>query len=418
MTGGILGKVFSWPRIVAAHKASRLALALLIVLALAMITGFQPLYWLIYMVVGGIVLGYSWAWLQSRGLETHVDAISPHPQVGQTVHLRVAVREKRGLPRAGLRARLVGDFVSMAEEDFNLGPRGTVSWAVSGLCHRRGLNNVGSLAISSFDPSGLLSLECHVGQSQGVLVYPATTEISRTLAEGPSSGGEISERALLAGRSPSASMVRNYVPGDSLSRIHWPSTARLGQLMTKEFEGGGINDIWLFLDMQGAVQMGTGNDSTEEFSIKIAASLAKGLIEDGHAVGLVTQGDQFYRIAPSKEPEYMWAMLKVLALVRAQGHTPLPSLISQESEKLDPGAVAIVIAPWLGRGAESLFRFLVRRGIMVVPIFLDTDTFGRPTGPRQPSEARMEVMDQAAVVSRGDDFSTVLGNVLDRLANY
>ena len=104
------------------YKVLWLGGALLTVLILAMITGFQPLYWLIYMVVGGTVIGYLWAWLQSRGLETDVQELSSHPQVGQNIHLKVMVREKAGLPRLGLRARLVGDFATTDEDDFSLSP--------------------------------------------------------------------------------------------------------------------------------------------------------------------------------------------------------------------------------------------------------------------------------------------------------
>ena len=32
---------------------------------------------------------------------------------------------------------------------------------------------------------------------------------------------------------PTASSVREYSYGDSLKRIHWPSTARIGKLMVK-----------------------------------------------------------------------------------------------------------------------------------------------------------------------------------------
>ena len=166
----------------------------------------------------------------------------------------------------------------------------------------------------SSDPAGLLRLECRVGNPQSILVYPATVELSRAVVQGQATGGELGEAGQLAGHSPAASMVRQYIPGDSLTHIHWPTTARLDQLMTKEFEGAGINEIWLFVDLQEAVQAGTGDDNTEEYSITIAASLAKSLIQGGHAVGLVTQGDQFYRFAPGKDHNHLWALLRALAL--------------------------------------------------------------------------------------------------------
>ena len=392
--------------------------ALSTLLVLATITGFQPLYWLLYVVAGGSLVGYLWAWFQSRGLEIQVDALSPHPQVGQSVHIKVTVTEKARLPRLGLRARLVGDFADMDEQDFSLSPRGARTWNVSGFCRRRGLNNIGSLAILSSDPTGVMSLECRVGQPQSVLVYPATVDLSRAVIEGQATGGELGEMGQMIGHSAVASMVRQYVPGDSLTRIHWPTTARLAQLMTKEFEGAGTNDTWLFVDLQESVQAGAADDGTEEYLITIGASLAKSLIQNGHAVGLVTQGDEYYHLAPRKDSNHLWALLKALALVRAKGGTPLATLLSRESGNLGPGNVAMVIAPWPNQTIGSLLQFLSRRGILVVPIFLDMASFGRLPDTRWRADGRLQIEDWTSVIRRGDDLFTSLAGVLDRIASY
>jgi uncharacterized protein (DUF58 family) len=400
------------------RRAFWLVLALAILVILALVTGFQPLYWLVYLVVGSAVIAYLWTWMQSRGLSIEVQEISLHPQVRQTIHVKVTVREKLGLPRLGLSARLVGDFTAMEEEDFSLAPRGTSSWTVSGVCHRRGLNTIGSLAMVSGDSTGLLRLEYRVGQPQDIVVYPATIELSRTLVQGQATGGEIAETGQLVGHSPTAFMVRQYMPGDSLTRIHWPTTARMNQLMTKEFEGAGINEVWLFVDLQEAVQAGAGEDSTEEYMVTIAASLAKGLIQDGHAVGLISHGDGFSRFAPAKDSNHLWVLLRDLALARARGRIPLSTILSQESGNMGAGTVAVVIAPWPGQGLGTLFQFLLRRGILVVPIFLDASSFGRLPDSRWLSDARSELQEWAFLIRQGDDLSRSLRGVLDRLASY
>ncbi len=42
--------------------------------------------------------------------------------------------------------------------------------------------------------------------------------------------------------------VREYRPGDPLRRIHWRSTARRGELIVREFEPPGTQNLGLFLD--------------------------------------------------------------------------------------------------------------------------------------------------------------------------
>ncbi len=330
----------------------------------------------------------------------------------------VMVKEKTGLPRLGLRARLISDFSVEGEEDFNLSPKGSTSWTVSGLCRRRGLNTVGSVAIMSGDPSGLVNLECRVGQPQSILVYPSTVELPDAMVDGQALGGELGEAGQLTGHSPAASLVRAYVPGDSLAHIHWPTTARLNQLMTKEFEGAGINEVWLFVDMQQSAQAGEGDESTEEYSVTIAASLAKGLIKNGHAVGLVAQGDQFYRYAPGKDENHLWGLLKALALMKATGAAPLSSVMAQGTADMISGTVAIVISPRSTHGLGTFFQFLIRRGILVMPVHLDSASFGGASQIKPSAEAGIGAKESSFVVRRGDDLTPCLGSVLNQIESY
>ena len=408
--GRLRGKVMKkmlWPGV-----------ALVVLLALAIITGFQPLYWLLYLMVVGAATGFLWVRLQGLGLDTRAEVLSLHPQVGHQAHVRVTVRERAGLPRLGLRGRLTDDFASMTEETFNLSPRGTATWTVSGRCQRRGLNPIGSMTLMSGDPTGLMCFSRQVGEPQTILVYPATVELSRTVLAGHASSGEIEEAGPSSGSSPAASMLRQYVPGDGLTRIHWPTTARLDQLMTKEFEGGAINEVWLFVDLQESISVGTGDDSTEEYSITIAASLANGLIEDGNSVALVAQGDQLYRVLPRKDASHLWALMRALAMARALGRTPLARVMAREAGNLGSGTVAIIIAPQRSQGLESIYQFLSRRGVLVVSIALDTASFGGSPGHGWAGDGLSGAKEWTALIKRGDDLSVTLGNLLHRLASY
>ncbi len=66
---------------------------------------------------------------------------------------------------------------------------------------------------------------------------------------------------------PHAAEVREYVPGDPMKRIHWPSTAHRGQFMVKEFEQDPQADIWLFLDAYRPVH--SSMPEPEQFLIKM-----------------------------------------------------------------------------------------------------------------------------------------------------
>ncbi len=89
--------------------------------------------------------------------------------------------------------------------------------------------------------------------------------------------GRGSQRSLHT--STNAVTVRSYVPGDALTRIHWNSTARHGQLMVKEFDLDPTIDVVVLLDLDRDVQAGENEESTEEYGVTIAASLTTFLLQ-------------------------------------------------------------------------------------------------------------------------------------------
>ncbi len=396
----------------------RLCIGLGVMLVLAMLTGFQPLYWIVYVVVGGVVVAYCVTWLQSRGLDVTVDEVSAHPQVGGRIVLTVEVKEKVGLPRLALRSGLTGEALDADEVNFNLRPGGSIRWTVSGFCRKRGVNSVGALAMRTRDPTGLFSMESRIGEPRNFLVYPATVDLTQALVQGQISGGEIGEAGQRLGHSPAASLVREYAPGDSLTHIHWPSTARRDQLMTKEFDGAGVNEVWIFLDMDQDVQAGDSVDGTEEYMVTVAASLIKGLMDRGHAVGSAAQGEEWHRFSPAKDPNHLWAMMGSLATIEAKGRTPFIDVVSSLSGDLLPGSVVIAVTPEPTVTLSYLMQFLTRRRILAMPMFLDKASFD----PAMPSAGRSgqwaEQSEWAFVLKRDDDMASVLGDLMNRISLY
>jgi uncharacterized protein (DUF58 family) len=97
---------------------------------------------------------------------------------------------------------------------------------------RRGTYEVGPVEVPRADPFGLCRTVLRLGQPQRISVHPRLlhlrslpTGVSRNL-EGPSSDS-----------SPQGSVtfhrLREYVVGDDLRTVHWPSTARVGQLVVR-----------------------------------------------------------------------------------------------------------------------------------------------------------------------------------------
>ncbi len=386
----------------------------LLLLALALFTGARVLWLLLYFAAAAYALAYLWVWLQTRGLDVQVESQSLRPQVGHPLRLKVTTRERLGLPRVALRFQLLAGQSRTPHLDgtvLDLRPRGSFQWTESVRHHQRGLNVIGSLTVTASDPLGLVRLSRRVGDPHTILVYPNVAPLSSGLSLGSAALGESGGPSATPSASASAAGVREHRPGDSLNRIHWPSTARMGRLMSKEFDSGGHTGVWLFLDLQASTQRGRGLESTEEYGVVIAASLAKTLIDSGQQVGMVAQGNVLYDITPDRDTGHLWRILEALSLVKAEGSVPLPALLAEKSLHIAQGSLAIVVAPGPTRPQTDAFSLLNRRGISVAPVFLEPGSFEDP-----PDAGALKTAGASDVIRRGDHVAHSLANIMDRLA--
>ena len=396
-------------------RALALSLSILSLLGLALFTGFRPLYFLLYSIPLVAALAYTWAWLQGRGLEVTVDNLSARPQVGIPLQLKITVKEKIGLPRVAMRFKLPGLEDSDGDHIITLQPKGISTWITTITHHRRGLNDIGSLILITSDPLGLCQLSRRMGRPHIIIVYPNTVPLSPGLSVGPAALGDIGNVSHVLTASTSASRVREYLPGDRLSHIHWPSTARRNQLMSKEFDSGGHSEVWIFLDLEGSKQAGLDRENTEEYGITIAASLARSLVEAGQQVGLVTQGNDFYNLVPNRDRKHVWDILTALALVKAEGTTPLITLMLRDSVRLAPGSIAVVIAPTPIGSQATIFQHLNGRGISLVPILLDTISFANRVRTASPESTNAGLQNQSFFIRQGENLTRSLAPVMDHL---
>jgi uncharacterized protein (DUF58 family) len=184
----------------------------------------------------------------------------------------------------------------------------------------RGLLTLSNLGLWCEDPFGLLARRITVVAPAHVVVYPMPANIT---AQGRSTGAFPGGRE----RSPAAgttnalsgdelSGLRPYAPGDRLTRLHWPSLARTGELVVREFLEPQAGSLALLVDLRPAAHSG---DSIER-TISRAAGFGVGALERGLTVELCTSTGERLVIAPNAAGHQ--TMLRALALLGASSAPP------------------------------------------------------------------------------------------------
>jgi uncharacterized protein (DUF58 family) len=187
--------------------------------------------------------------------------------------------------------------------------------------------------------------------------------------------------------------IRDYTPSDSFNRIAWTTTARLGRLMVKEFDLDPTADVWVILDMEAAVhlppQAGVApsddsepwRDSTEEFSVVVAASLAQHFLTQKRAVGLVTAGQHTEVLAAERGARQSVKLLEALAVIRAAGGLGLGELLLAESGRFGRHGTLVIITPSTDDDWVPALHTLLRGGLRAGVVMVEAATFGGAASP-------------------------------------
>jgi uncharacterized protein (DUF58 family) len=407
---------------------------LVVVTVQAIATGRTIFYNLAYSLFGIVLVSYLWAWYNVNWIELERETLTPHSQVGKVAEERFQVRNRGRLPKLWLEVR---DHSELPEHRASmvvasLGRHRWRGWTVRTLCRKRGRYRLGPLTLISGDPFGLFTRRQELAATSHIVVYPLTVELPRfgALTGELIGGGALHRRTHYV--TTNVSSVRDYHPGDTYNRIHWPSTARTGRLIVKEFELDPTADIWLFVDMEGAVQVARpasedrapGGElsllasrpadvlegSSEEYVVAVAASLARHFLERNRAVGLLAHSEHREMVQPERGERQLTKLLEVLAVIRACGHVSMAQLLAAEGAAFGRNSVAVVITPSTDVVWVHMLRNLARRGVRGAGVVVDPGSFG---GPRRATEILQTLVDAALPayrVSEGDCITTALAN--------
>jgi uncharacterized protein (DUF58 family) len=344
-----------------------------------------------------VILLVCWIWSRFSlgGITVARRLGADRAQVGQTLNETLAVRNASRMGKYWVEVK---DHSSLPGHDpgrvVRVPGRSAVEWDTRTICARRGRYHLGPVSLRSGDPLGVFTSGAEFSESSEVIVYPAVVELHEAgIPEGALSGGTALER-----RTPHVTSnvagVRDYFAGDAFNRISWSATARLGRLMVKEFDLDPTADVWIVLDLdQERHRLATrpvnwvpderGNwpaeawlDSTEEYAVTVAASLAQRFLREGRNVGLIASGAHLETIPADRGDRQLVKLLESLAVVRADGALPLAELLAAEGRRFGRQDFLTVVTPALGERWVSALAEIAQRGVRVSVALIEPATFG------------------------------------------
>lgn len=304
----------------------------------------------------GLALAVAGAWLWAR-ISARPTRLERLPRGGRHYEGSDVVVDLR-LEVAGMipppPTRIVEVVPRLGERETELAGRARTRYArytLRGL--PRGRYTVERASAISEDPFGLARRTTPVSVAGGLLVYPRHVELDRLFSE--RGLREPGGRKLLLHRAAGYDLhhVREHAQGESLRRVHWPTTARRSMLMVKELQDAPRDEVAVVLDADGAAQ----SEETFDVCVRVAASIVYAHARRGKRTVLVVTGrcQETLEIA-SGDADWRGA-LDLLAAASPNGRRRLSTVLADEggsaSRALEAAVVTAALTPAL---ADRLVR--------------------------------------------------------------
>ncbi|MEM9418238.1 MAG: DUF58 domain-containing protein [Planctomycetota bacterium] len=350
-----------------------------VILASAIYTQANLLFWGFGLMVGGLIVSIFAAAISLRGLEV-TRVVAEHCAAGEALPLQYEISNRSWLPMfavvlregwgkgangwktdgpasgAGIDQMLGGPPHAWA---LHVGAGQTTQTQAPCRPRRRGKLKFERIEASSSFPFSVLRKTIIFDQPDEVLVFPYLYRVRRQLlahlgtTEGE--GKQVEERP---GGTDEFFGLREYRPGDSPRMIDWKRTARTGELVAREMTMPRPPSMSLVLDLretppmsvgstrqakQGLVEDAASGRQLEERVVSLAASLICDAYLRGFRVGMRVLGPQCPNFAPRHSLLHRTQLLEALAEMDLNHKAPS----SGGGDNLRRSDVVI----WAGRGS-------------------------------------------------------------------
>jgi len=239
---------------------------------------------------------------------------------------------------------------------------------------RRGILTVGPLEVMLSDPFGLTNVAMQASGISELTVYPHIDDVApvpQTTGNDPMAGAE--HPNALGRNGEDFYALRQYVVGDDLRRVHWPSTARHDELMVRQDELPWQGRATVLLDVRSS----TNNAESLELVISAAASIITANARRQDLVRLVSTdgGDSGFAAGHA----HVESILEHLASVHATNEANYRRVIDRIARSSTGGALVVVVAMMPQPEIEQVTRLRNRFGSLRIVQF-DPSSWGS-TGP-------------------------------------
>lgn len=285
---------------------------------------------------------------------------------GETVPLRVEIENNKPLPLTWLRSEDPWPWAIGPEDEAVLAPSHipehgmltnvfSLRWFEKTSrdytlrFRKRGYYKVGPVTLQSGDAFGVYDQSRRVGKAEYLTVFPDVIPLERLdlPAEDPFGSSKSRRRIFEDPNQPMG--VREYRPEDGFRRVHWPATARTGQMQVKVFQPTSARVAMICLNTSTFEDHFGVYPELFEHLVSVCATLAYRYFQDGYQIGLMSNGTLAHSphpiiIPPGRSMKQLSVLLEALAGITPLFSIPFEQFVIREMPRVHYGASLLVLS--------------------------------------------------------------------------
>ena len=332
-----------------------------VTLLTGMATGFDLFYRLFYILTITAVLALIWLIYTIKSVEVSIRRERIKISVGDRISDRLQIRARGSFIKSIVILEDESTIPGYTNRTALVPSKGYRLSNSSTPITKRGLFTIGPTSVTSSDVLGIFHGKFYSGYQEQITIFPQIVNADRFQLQAHIHSSDSSIVRPTQVLTPHAASVRDYAYGDSLSRIHWKSTAKQGKLMSKDFDLGLSDQIWILVDMESEAQYECENRITDEIMISAAASLMKKYTDSNIPIGFIANGDRNIRLKCNSSESHFEEAITEMATLKPEGNTSFDELIGSLASQWGSNSSVVLITTtsslkWIPRLIDLSYR--------------------------------------------------------------
>ena len=255
---------------------------------------------------------------------------------------------------------------------FNLTPTEREIINSNAIAKYRGIYELGPLEVSISDIFGIFTFKRNIYSNTYFKIYPRIYDIEKFNLKSMQSYGTMSTKQKTYEDNTSISDIRKYYPGDSVKRIHWKISARMGSFYVKNYEMTGSASVYIFLDFRDNCYKGINDRAIEEKAIESVSSVVSYFLKNQVSIDMYVNAQRLY-YTKGRDIKEINSFLEILCEIKTGGNRSIEDVFEKRIKLISKGSSIILTTGIIDNKDADKYSEIKQMGYDLVLIYISDE---------------------------------------------